>query len=319
MRINGGNILVTSISRKVPLIKAVKEAVRKLNPSLKVIGADVDKNIVGRYFVDEFWHMPLLSKLNIDDVINYCHLHKIAFIIPTRDGELKFFACHKVKLLEHGIHTMISPIDSVDVCLDKLLFYKTLAENGYPGIPTYQSIDQLIQNEFYVVKERFGAGAMSVGINLDIKKAIEHAHLLESPIYQPMIKGIEISVDLYIDNQGKTKGVICRTRDKIISGESQITSTISNADLEDLCSNIAEKLNLYGHIMFQIIVDNNNIFHIIECNCRFGGASTLSVAAGLDSFYWFLQESMGECLDQVAFNRSEMEWTMIRYPTDYIF
>jgi hypothetical protein len=33
---------------------AVKEAANKINKSIKIFGGDIDKNCIGKYFVDEF-------------------------------------------------------------------------------------------------------------------------------------------------------------------------------------------------------------------------------------------------------------------------
>ena len=60
---NGGwkmNILVTSISRKVPLLLAVKAAGRKLGREVTVTGADLDPACPGRYLSRFFWLMPPL-------------------------------------------------------------------------------------------------------------------------------------------------------------------------------------------------------------------------------------------------------------------
>ena len=68
----------------------------------------------------------------------------------------------------------------------------------------------------------------------------------------------------------------------------------------------------------QIILDSNNNINIIECNSRFGGASTLSIEAGLDSFYWFLQEANGINIDQLPFQLKNQKITQIRFPQDII-
>jgi carbamoyl-phosphate synthase large subunit len=77
-------------------------------------------------------------------------------------------------------------------------------------------------------------------------------------------------------------------------------------------------MNLRGHAVIQVIKDNFNNYHIIECNARFGGASTLAIASGLDSFYWFILESMGENIDKYPFLRVENEIRQIRYKKDMI-
>lgn len=313
------NALVTSISKKVPLIKTVKAALKKINPSAKLYGADFDKNVIGAYFVDFFWQMPRIEKLDIQDFIQFCQEHQISFIIPTRDGELPFFSYHKKRLQEHGIYVMVSCYESVSVCLDKLLFFQTLDTLHYQSIPTFCKIQELLPSTHFVVKERFGAGAKSIGIDLTFQKAIEHAKTLDNPIFQPFIEGIEISVDLYIDQNKRVKGVVSRTRDLVENGESQITSTKNMPELEKLCASLARDLNLYGHVIFQVIIDRQGDVHVIECNSRFGGASTLSVAVGLDSFYWFFLESLGENLDHYSFDRNHKNFTLVRHPNDYIF
>lgn len=75
---------------------------------------------------------------------------------------------------------------------------------------------------------------------------------------------------------------------------------------------------MYGHVMFQFIKDYSGDIHIIECNARFGGASTLSLAMGLDSFYWFIQESRGIPSEQLSFDRSQTEKRLIRHAEDLI-
>lgn len=120
------NILITSISKKVPLIKAVKGASSRLANSGVIYGADLEEQCAGRYFVDVFWKMPRIEKLEIYRFIEYCLKNNISCIIPTRDGELPFFSKHKEILREHDIAVMSSDYSSVQVCLDKLAFLRWL-------------------------------------------------------------------------------------------------------------------------------------------------------------------------------------------------
>lgn len=313
------NVLVTSISRKIPLLSAVRNALNRINSSAILYGGDTDKNVVGSYFVDQFWQMPTLDKLDIEEFISFCKEKKICSVIPTRDGELEYFSYYKNRLSEFEINAMISPYQSVQYCFDKLVFFQKLHENNFPVIQTTNSIEELTKENTFVVKEQFGAGGKSVGLNLPYSYAIMHAKTLEFPIFQPFIEGKEFSVDLFLDKRGKIKGAVSRTRDLVVNGESQITRTVNLPELEDLCSRMAKSLNLKGHVLFQVIIDKEQKFHVIECNCRFGGASTLSIAAGLDSFYWFLLESIGESLEHYPFIRTKKELTLIRHPQDYIF
>lgn len=308
---NYGNVLITSISKKIPLLKSVKEGISKISYSIKIIGGDFNEKCLGKYFVDEFWKMPSLNLLSIETLIQICQEKNITLIIPTRDGELTFFAKNKKKLKEVGIHVMVSNEDDVEKCIDKLKF----SQLDKLIIPSFKNIGDT-NFEKYVVKEQYGAGSQSIGIKLNYEEAIEHAQKLENPIFQPYIDGYEISIDAYIDSKQTIKGIILRKREVVVSGESQITTTIENPVLEHQFYQIVKSLNLYGHIILQAIIDANNNIHVIECNPRFGGASTLALKAGLDSFYWVYLESMNVKLENYPFSKATKSITQVRFPND---
>src|SRR5690625_165804 len=288
------------------------------NIHCKVLGADSNDKCIARHFVDEFWQMPFLTELNIGDLIKFCQKNEVKVIFPTREGELTFFAQYKQELMKNGVHVMVSDFDALKLVQDKFAFYDQLKRNGFPVIETGLSIDS-VKAKTYVVKERFGAGSRGLALDVSESKAREMAKTLSQPIFQPYITGKEYSVDLYVDRFRNCKGVIVRERVVVIDGESQITRTIRHHEIEHLTIKLAKQLNLYGHVMFQVIVDNSASIHIVECNPRFGGASTLSVRAGLESFYWFYLESCGKSLDNIPFNRSENELTQVRYLKDLVF
>ena len=310
------NVLITSISKKVPLIKAVKISLAKINEKAIVVGADSDPKCIGQYFVDKFWISPEWSKITPNEFLSYCQSEAIDKVIPTRDGELLFFAKNREFFKKNGVVVMISESDSVEAALDKLKFYQKCEELNFPAVTTTTSIDD-IESETYVVKERLGAGSQNIGIALSKNEAINFAKKLKAPIFQPYIKGPEISADLYVDKKRKTKGVILRKRLMVVSGESQVTETFRDEKLENMLADLAEKFNFFGHIMFQIIAGDQ--IHILECNPRFGGASTLSIKAGLDSYYWFFLEASNKNLEKIPFKRNEKNIRLVRYPKDLIF
>lgn len=309
------NVLITSLSKKVPLVRAIMQALDATKISGEIIGGDSHSECIGRYFVDDFWLMPKQEELSIKKIIETCQKRNIRAIIPTRDGELPFFALHKDTLLKKGIFCLISPIKPVEICRDKLQFADTLAKSNFPSIPTSTQIRE-ISAPTYVVKERFGAGSRAIGINLTSSEAKKFALTLQDPIYQPFINGTEFSIDLYVDLSKQVRGVIARRRELIVNGESQITSTVKNTRLEEQCTSVAKRLGLYGHAVFQVLCSENQELHIIECNPRFGGASTLSLAAGLDTFKWFFQECLQVPLS--PFVRCAEEKRQVRYAADLI-
>ena len=314
-----GKILVSSASQKVSLVRSLKDAAAKISTDINVVAGDINPQVLSSFVADEFWVMPQTKEENIGNIISWCSENNIQFVVPSRDGELIFWAKNKALLAEHGINVMISSASSINRCLDKLEFSEFCVAENIPSIPSFENLDDCT-SPLYVVKERFGAGSLSIGIALTKAESVEHAQGLINPIFQPFISGTELSADAYINNIGEVHGIILRTRDKVVNGESQITTTLHNLEIEEIVEDALTKLDVRGHVILQLIVDDNNQPHIIECNSRFGGASTLAIKAGLDSFYWFLLESIGEDLSSYPFRFKEEKIRQVRIPQDiYIY
>jgi carbamoyl-phosphate synthase large subunit len=311
------NVLITSVSHKLSCIREVRRGLVKLNPDGRVYGADVDPDCLGRDFVDVFWRTPRLDSLSLDALIDYCRAHHIRVIVPTRDGELAWFAERRSGLMAAGITVMVPDPDIVALCLDKLRFARELGAMGYPAIPAYEDAASC-SGERLVVKERFGAGSLGVKLDLAATSAAAAAEGLSRPIFQPFVAGLEYSVDTFTTSGGVTKGAVARRRDRVVRGEAQITTAADKPEMEALCARAATAIRLRGHAVWQVIEDPHGGPHIVECNCRIGGASSLSLSMGLDSFYWAFREAAGDDLSRLPFIRSPVNLRQIRIPHDII-
>jgi carbamoyl-phosphate synthase large subunit len=310
------NCLVTSISRKVPLINEIKKAARKIGNIGEICGSDMNEKCLGKYFVDQFWHSRKLTDYSIKEILSELKKRKIKYIIPTRDGELDYWSIIQNELRENDIFTMVSEPSQVKLCLDKLEFYHFCRSINIPAIQTSIKIQDINANK-YVVKERFGSGSIQIGLKLSKEEAIDISKELDDPIFQPFIEGSEFSFDSYIDRNGLIKGVILRKRDMVVDGESQVTTIVHDIDIEKEIKIYLNAFHFYGHIVGQFILDSSKKMNLIEINSRFGGASTVSTNAGLDSFYWFFLESQGKDLLDYPFLAMEKKIRQIRFPSDY--
>lgn len=302
------NIFITSISSKVPLIQTVIKSKDKFDKSIKIFGGDIDENVVGKYFVDKFIKMKKLSELTFNDVVNYCNKYKIKYIIPTRDDDVLFFSKIKQPLLNHDVFVFSAETKVVELCRDKLEFFH---QNKKIVIPTFTNLDDIIE-EMVVVKERIGSGSLGVSVNISKNNARNLAKTLENPIFQPYIGGKEYSVDSYVDKNGKCIASIVRSRDIVKNGEAQVTTYVQDKQIATFISEIVERMNITGHSILQLIKKYNK-FYIIECNPRFGGASTLSFAMGLESFYWFFCEVNNK---PIEFTLNDKKLKQIRFTKD---
>lgn len=310
------NLLITSISNKVPLILRVKQAVGQLNKQMLIYGGDIDENIVGKYFIDEFWLMPATDEKNKTEIVNYLERNNIKYIVPTRDNELLFWAIIKEELSQKGIQVLVSNQDTINICLDKLYFYQYFSNSNINVIESSDEISEIRTAERFVIKERYGSGSRNILIDISRDDASKRSYEFESPIYQRYVRGKEYSVDMFIDRNGTIRGIVPRIRQLISNGESQVTAAQNNLKLEKISKAVAQHLQFYGHIILQFIKDEKDNYHLIECNPRFGGASTLSVEMGLNSFYWFLTEiDLGKAVF-TKFVRPVKKVTQVRYKAD---
>lgn len=308
-----GHLLVTSAACKIPLLRAAIIAARKLSPEMQVLAGDIDPDAPAQYAADSFWVMPRCNDVALDALLSGCRERGIGFVLPTRDGELLFWARHRPRFASKGIAVLVSPEESVKRCLDKLDFARFGLERGLPFIPAFAGLEEAGP---YAVKERFGAGSRAIGLKLDTAAAKEHAKGLTAPIFQPFIEGTEISVDAWLDRNHRVKGLVLRHRDRVVDGESQVTTSFRNTAIEDAARTALEALELCGPVVMQILIDKAGQPHIIECNSRFGGASTAGIAAGLDSLYWSLAEAAGNDVAALPFARIPGEIRQVRLPAD---
>jgi carbamoyl-phosphate synthase large subunit len=310
-------VLVSSAARKVPLVRAMQAAVRQIDPHGRVVAGDLHPGALSAAVADDFWAMPPTRDDQLPALVTGLRERGIRCVLPTRDGELDFWARHAEALQREGIAVLVAPAAALGLCLDKLAFARFGAERGLPFIAAALHPDELGSGP-YVVKERHGAGSRSLGLDLARDAALAHARGLEAPIFQPMVRGTEISIDGWLDRRGRCKGVVLRRRDRVVNGESEVTTTFSDAALEACSARMLEALGLSGPVVMQAMLDAQGDLQVIECNARFGGASTTGIAVGLDSLLWSLRQALGEDVSAWPFLRAPGQVRQVRLPTDLL-
>ncbi len=247
------NILLTCANRKVHILNLLT----KTFPQKKIYISDQRKEIVSKYFSKYFWHSPKFVDKNFTKILNYLKKKKITFIFPTSDSELKFWSKYRLKLKKNNIFVMVSDLETIEICLDKLKFFKLLEKNSIPAIKTSTNINSINAKRF-VVKNRFGSGNKNCFLNLSKNRSIKYSKNIAKPIFQKFINGKEVSIDCYI---GKKNKIILRFRDLINNGESEKTTIFKNKKISIIINNIIQLLNFKGHIMFQGFIKSQKIFY----------------------------------------------------------
>lgn len=291
---NNPILLFSSLGNKVALFRSVQEQAECFSSKARVIGADSNPFCEGRVRVDYFCQTPKTKGWERVDLLTFCKKQKVSHIIPTRDGELVFWARNKESLIEHGIKVMVSSEEAVIRCQDKYKFSKSWPrECPLQTIPSFTGPEEIADQKF-VVKERKGSGSNKIGLKLPLVDAKEWATSLREPIFQPYLQGPEVSAETWINRDGKCHGMLLRWRKVILNGESHETEVFKDHLLEEKIKASIELIEgLYGHCLVQLILPPDEEPAIIEINPRLGGASPLALYAGIKSISWFLLESHG--------------------------
>jgi carbamoyl-phosphate synthase large subunit len=310
----GCNVLITSSAAKVPLIQAFRKA---QGDGGKVFSADITADCASAHFSDgHFVVLPAKSAGSTAQLVQICLENDVGIVVPTRDGELQGLAAARDLFSASGIYVHVASTETLELCLNKRRFGEVLAKYGFPSVPI---IDALGGKTVFPVFVRPASGSAGRGARR-VENPEDLAALLDSGdfLVHPCIDAPEYSIDLLMDLDGSSAiDAVCRERIQVVAGESKISRVVDLPELITLVMRMGESIGLVGHNTVQAFVDPRRGPLIIEANARFGGASNLSIQAGLDSPRRILQMLKGE---QAAYGRREIAIgaTMFRYAQDII-
>jgi len=316
MRANA-NVLITSVSRKVWLVDAFKDALKQGGIRGKVVSVDINPLSAGLYVSDTHYIVPLSSDQNfIPKILEICKKENVRLIIPTRNEELLLFAKSKDKFEKNGIQILVSDPEVIEVCNDKYRFYQFLAKNNIPTPQTFLPHQALCSSMEYplIVKPRYGSGGKNT-FKVKNKKELEFfINYVPQPIVQEFVEGKEYTIDLLSDFHGKILTAVPRERIETFGGESFKGRTVKDHRIIRHAKKLADRLGTIGHITIQCLV-NKKIIKFTEVNPRFGGGAALSIAAGANTPRLILKLFLGEKIKPMIGNFTE-GLIMLRYTKD---
>jgi carbamoyl-phosphate synthase large subunit len=161
---------------------------------------------------------------------------------------------------------IISDEKTIKICNDKWLTYKFFKEIGIPTPET--SLEQ----KFKLVKPRHGRGSKNIVIS---KKPIK----MKKMISQQLLKGKEVTIDIFCDVSNYPVYIIPRERTLVIEGKSVDGKVIKNNMITKYVKIICKKLKFVGPINIQCFILRNKSIKFLEINPRIGGGMALGFAA----------------------------------------
>ena len=304
------NVLILSAAAKVPLVRAFGQAAHARGG--QVFAADLGADNAALFEADRALVLPRSDAPGFADALAAaCADHAIRLVVPTRDGELGAVAAAKARLAALGAAVLTPDQAALDICQDKRRFVDFCASQGLATPRTYAPGETPSRFPVFVrpVRGAGGKGARRV----EAGEAIPPG---EDLLVQDVETAPEYTVDVLMDLVGQPLQAVARRRLLVRDGEAVKSRVEAAPALCDQALALCAALGLVGHNVVQAFYTPEAGARFIEINPRFGGASNLSIEAGLASPERILQLVEGRLDDARAARPITLGLTMLRYPQD---
>lgn len=281
-------ILFTGVGRRVELVQAFRQAALVLNKQLKIYGADMAGTAPALAFCD-YTRIVCAMKEDgyIDELVNICEEDGIDLLIPTIDTDLLVLSQNAGKFGKTKV--MVSTQDMIAICRDKNLTADFFSSCGLETPKTVNRLEDYRGPYPCFIKPKDGSSSINAFKAGNYKELETYCDVIDGYIIQPFVEGIEYTVDIFCDFNGKPVYITPRKRLQVRAGEVLKTEITLDEQIVEECTRIIEKFKPCGPLTVQLIRDREGIDHYIEINPRFGGGAPLSMKAGARSAESILQ------------------------------
>lgn len=313
------NILLTSVGRRVELLKAFRQSMYRSNITGKIITADLKRSAPASFLADTAELAPRIDAPDyVEKLLDICDRHRIDLLIPLIDTELYLLSLHRQKFKDRGVTLLLSSVRTNEICYSKKetgIFFEKI------GVKTPKVYDLSQDRELtfpLIVKPNTGSSSVGVYYVRDRTELNFFATYIKDAIVQELIVGDEYTIDILVDFKGNVISIVPRLRLETRAGEVSKGITVKNPALIAAAKHVVESLpGALGCITVQCFLQSNGEIVFIEINPRFGGGYPLSYRAGADFPSWIVQSLAGDN-PKVAIDEWEDGLAMLRYD-DAIF
>lgn len=288
------NVLITAASRRVPLVRAFRNAVERFGKG-RVVTTDINPLSPALYFGHKHHIVPLTTdRYYIPIIESICDAEDVNLVIPTIDDELPIFGRALTRFEQLGISVAVSREETSNICNDKYQTYLFCLEHGIktPETRLAKDVDFNALNYPLYVKPRFGRGSVNVfAVNNETQLRMFLDYVPDA-IVQDQLDGTEFTIDVLSDFNSRVISIVPRERLVIRAGVSDKGVTRRNAGVIDFAKEVAERLQIAGPANIQCKWDGTDV-SLIEVNPRFSGGIPLTISSGADFASWLVQLAGG--------------------------
>jgi carbamoyl-phosphate synthase large subunit len=268
-------VLFTCAGQRVDIVGAFRRA------GATTIATDVNQLAPALYHADYRAIVPRVADFGYVSALgDLVKLHDVRLIVPLTDLDHVVLAQARAELAPAVV--LVPDEETSARCADKYLAHAFFEEQGIGTPPTWLPTDLPDDLRYPVlVKARKGFGSRHI---YRAANAVELEFFLRYTSADSMVQsvclGVEFSIDVFCDLDGRCVASIPRTMIESKGGESIKGMTIKDAGLIDFGRRVSEALRIIGPANVQCFREPDGTLEVTDVNPRFGGGFPLPTAAG---------------------------------------
>lgn len=292
-------LLVSSAGRRVELLSILRQTCGSLGVPVNLIATDAHPEMSAACRLADAAHrVPLVTDESfVDAMLEIVARERVAMVLPTIDPELAKFAQSEDQFRQAGARVVISSVDAIATCRNKLTTMARLSEHGIrvPTTAAYEARHELMVPDAprnWIVKPVAGSASRNLSLCSDLRSL--PPVVPEEMLVQEFVDGPEFTTNVFVDARGAVRCSVPHERLRTRGGEVEKGRTTRMPALADAANAIVAAVpGLRGPICFQSIVDPSRGPIVIEINARLGGGYPLAHAAGATFVQWLIEEHLG--------------------------
>jgi carbamoyl-phosphate synthase large subunit len=246
----------------------------------KIIGTDSDSLAPGGFMADIFSTMPEAREesLFVDKLFELVKIHKVTVLMPSSGFDIYPYSKYRKELQELGANAVVSDIEVLEICRDKMRTYQELLPRF--KVPFTTTEPDKIPSFPVIAKPRFGKGSRDVIMIEDESDLRYVTSKYHDMIFQQYLPGIEYTIDVLSDLNKEPLFAVPRIRLQTKGGISTKGKIVRNQKMEDDCMNIAKSIGIRGPCCIQMKEAQDSEPQLVEVNARLGGGTIFTTLAG---------------------------------------
>jgi carbamoyl-phosphate synthase large subunit len=198
--------------------------------------------------------------------------------MPSSGYDIYQYSANKEKLLKLGALPVVSDIQTMKRCRDKMQTFNYLSKKF--ELP-FTTLDYKKVKGFpLIAKPRYGKGSKGI-VKIMNESELKYARFnSENLIFQEYLPGTEYTIDVLSDLECEPILAVPRIRVETRAGISTVGRIVKDENISETCKSIAKYLKIRGPCCIQMKESSQGVLKIVEVNPRMGGGTIFAALAG---------------------------------------